>query len=451
MSNLDLSSHSRPICRESPSASFLLKEASGQHTSIPLLLSLTPISRRPIELPQATVNAVLAMPVPAPVPRQRHHRSATIVIVTFNNRVLTKLCLASLLTNTDYSNYELIIIDNASTDGTVDFLRDLARHTPRIRVVCNARNAGFASACNQGLALSTGDLLVLLNNDTLVPPGWLTRLAHHLHDPSIGAVGPVTNRIGNEAQIDASYDTYGDFLKFAESYTDRHRDEIFEIPMLAMFCLAMRRDVYERIGPLDERFQVGMLEDDDYAMRLHAAGYRVVCADDVFVHHFGEASFGNLVPTGEYTKLIEANQQRFHDKWGVRWRPHGRRPNVHYSHMVEKSRRIIETLPPDAAVLVVSRGDDELLKVQSRTARHFPQGADGLYAGHYPADSAAAIAHLEDLRALGAQYLVFPGTALWWLEHYRGFKEHLETRYQVVAPAEECLIFVLEAKGEHPA
>jgi GT2 family glycosyltransferase len=89
-----------------------------------------------------------------------------------------------------------------------------------------------------------------------------------------------------------------------------------------MFCLAMRRDVYERVGPLDERFEVGMFEDDDYALRARHAGYRVVCAEDAFVHHFGEVSFNKLKPSGEYEQLFAANRRRFEEKWGTPWEPH---------------------------------------------------------------------------------------------------------------------------------
>jgi hypothetical protein len=116
-----------------------------------------------------------------------------------------------------------------------------------------------------------------------------------------------------------------------------------------------------------------------------------------------------------------------------------------YRSLIGRLRQVVcQTLPPDARVLVVSRGDDELLRLDDRAAQHFPQGERGLYAGHYPADSAAAVAHLESLREAGAQFLVFPGTALWWLDHYKDFRRHLEAHYRVVAnePA-TCLIFAL--------
>ena len=73
-----------------------------------------------------------------------------------------------------------------------------------------------------------------------------------------------------------------------------------------MFCLAMRRQTYRHLGPLDERYEVGLLEDDDYADRAREAGYQLRCVEDVVVHHFGEASFGKLVAGGEYARILRA-------------------------------------------------------------------------------------------------------------------------------------------------
>jgi len=84
-----------------------------------------------------------------------------------------------------------------------------------------------------------------------------------------------------------------------------------------------------------------------------------------------------------------------------------------------------EKIPAGAQVLVISKGDDALLRMGGRRAQHFPQGPDGRYAGFHPADSAAAIVQLDALAARGAQFLVIPAASLWWLEHYREFAEHV--------------------------
>jgi GT2 family glycosyltransferase len=117
-----------------------------------------------------------------------------------------------------------------------------------------------------------------------------------------------------------------------------------------------------------------------------------------------------------------------------------------YRRLVERVRAAVEeTVPDDAAVLVVSRGDRELVALGGRAAGHFPQGPGGGYRGHHPRDSEEAIAELERLRAGGAGYLVLPATAYWWLDHYRGFAEHLRGRYRA-AGRDACTIFELAGR-----
>jgi hypothetical protein len=286
----------------------------------------------------------------------------------------------------------------------------------------------------------------------LVPPGWLPRLLAHLKDHSLGLLGPVTNRIGNEAEIETGYRTWGEFVSFCHRRAREHRGEGIDIPVAAMFCLAMRRAVFEDLGPLDERYEVGLLEDDDYSERARRAGYRIRCADDVFVHHFGEASFGKLVPTGEYAEILRANKRRFAEKWGTAWKPYARRQSDGYRALAERVRRLVaEQVPAGARGLVVSRGDDQLLSLNGRQGLHFPQAVNGIYAGYYPADSDEAIAHLEEVRGeQRADFLVFPHTGTWWLDHYAGLRRHLETRHRRVALEEgTAVIYSLNGTPVH--
>jgi hypothetical protein len=262
-------------------------------------------------------------------------------------------------------------------------------------------------------------------------------------------VGPTTNRIGNEAQIDTDYRTWGEFVRFAAERAEQHAGEAFEISTLTMFCVAMRRALHERVGPLDERFEVGLLEDDDYSRRVREAGYRLLCADDAFVHHFGETSFGKLVASGEYARVLAANRARFEAKWKEPWRPYGRRPSDRYLEMADRLRRAVaEAVPADAIVLVVSRGDNRLLRLGNREAWHFPRAEDGGYAGHHPANGREAIDLLEEQRAAGAQYLVFPSSGRWWLDHYEDLRRHLDDRYvRRLSDPDTCVIYDLEGGG----
>jgi GT2 family glycosyltransferase/glycosyltransferase involved in cell wall biosynthesis len=251
---------------------------------------------------------------------------ASIVIVTYNNLELNKLCLESILRNTHYPNYEVVVVDNASTDGTRGYLRDMATQHSQIQVILNHNNDGFARANNQGIALGTGDYLVLLNNDTIVPSGWLSRLLRHLENPSIGMVGPVTNFVGNEAKISVPYQDWTELERFAQEHMWANDGKIAEIYMLAMFCVAFRRQTYELIGPLDEQFGIGMFEDDDYSLRMRKANLRVICAADVFVHHHGQAAFKKLIESGKYDDIFNENRRRYEDKWNVKWVPHQNTP-----------------------------------------------------------------------------------------------------------------------------
>jgi len=118
---------------------------------------------------------------------------------------------------------------------------------------------------------------------------------------------------------------------------------------------------------------------------------------------------------------------------------------IAYRQLVGRIRKAVRTsVPADGSVLVISRGDPELLKLYGRRGSHFPQSGGGEYSGHYPIDSTAAIVQMETLRARGAEYLLVPSTALWWLDHYRQFSEHLETRYEQLYREEgTCVIFSL--------
>ena len=412
---------------------------------LPADLDLVPVARRPLKLAEATLTALVERPVPFPA-HPSSDPTVSVVMVTRDNLAVTRLCLESLLD--DDAAREIVVVDNASTDGTRSYLLTLTRRVPHVRLVLNDENLGFPRGCNQGLEEARGAVLIILNNDTIVSRGSLARLCAHLEDPTIGLVGPVTNRIGNEAEVPVAYGTLRGFRAAARARAVERAGETFELRMPAMFCVALRRDVWERLGPLDEEFGLGTLEDDDYALRSTLAGYRSVCAEDVLVHHFGEATFGALYASGERSRLIEENRRRFDEKWGITWEPYDRRQTDDYRALQERVRSTVATeLPQGSQVIVVSRGDEELLQLEGRKGIHFPQGADGVYAGHYPLNSGEAIDQLEDLRLGGGEYFVLPRTGFWWLDHYEGFRAHLEARYPRVVDDESCVVFAL-SEGE---
>ncbi len=239
----------------------------------------------------------------------------SVIVVTYNNLAFNRQCLASVLEDTDYPAIEVIVVDNASADGTAAFLRELAAREPRVRIVLNADNRGFSAANNQGAELARGRYLCFLNNDTVVHGAWLSTLIGHLRrHPGLGLVGPVTNAIGNAAKIPVGYSTPADMPAWADPYCAAHAGELHEISMLAFFCVAMPRYIWDRVGTLDERFGAGMFEDDDYNRRVRAAGFEVRLALDSFVHHWQKASF-NLLGSEEYLRIYRENETLYHAKW----------------------------------------------------------------------------------------------------------------------------------------
>ena len=162
-------------------------------------------------------------------------------------------------------------------------------------------------------------------------------------------------------------------------------------------------------------------------------------------------------PTSNLHSLVSKNGTNGHPKENGH-APGGRIENgshaSSYRSLVAKIRDAVRTLlPPDAIVLAVSKGDEELLDLPVRAVWHFPRDNEGGYTGYYPADSSAAVNHLEQLRLLGAEYLLFPGTAVWWLDYYDDFRRYLDEHYCRMPQGEHCLVYHLVAKdkgGEKP-
>lgn len=235
----------------------------------------------------------------------------SIVILTLNELPVTRLCLESLSAHTP-EPHEIIVVDNGSTDGTVQHLRGRD-----VKLIANRENRGFAGGCNQGILAAGGDQILLLNNDVVVTPGWLAGLRAALgSSPRTGMAGPVSNYVSG-AQLDpaAAYSTMEAMLEHAAGRARAAAGRVRPVERLVGFCLLFPREVVERIGLLDERFLRGNFEDDDYCRRARIAGYGLVIAEGVFVHHFGSRTFAaNRI---DYAEAMEANRAVFARKWST--------------------------------------------------------------------------------------------------------------------------------------
>ncbi|MDG0814674.1 glycosyltransferase family 2 protein [Cohnella rhizosphaerae] len=234
----------------------------------------------------------------------------SIIIPTFNQRELLAKCINSIVRYTEPA-YEIIVVDNGSTDGTAEYLARLGAIV-RHRVL--ERNLGFAGACNIGLMMAKGRTLMLLNNDTLVTENWLENLLACLKsDADIGMVGPVTNFISGEQQIQVPYTDIHDMQSFASRFNRHDPNRWRNTDRLVGFCVLMQRETFLKLGYLDEGFELGNFEDDDWDIRVRLLGQRLVIAGDTFIHHFGSVSIRAL---GDgFQRVHSANERYYLDKW----------------------------------------------------------------------------------------------------------------------------------------
>ena len=242
---------------------------------------------------------------------------ASVIIPCYGQVEYTRLCIDALMRHTR-PPWELIVIDNGSTDGTAAYFAGLrAEARIPVEIITNPENRGFPAACNQGLKAARGDYLVLLNNDAVVTDGWLDQLiALAESDPKVGMIGPMSNYASPPQLVE--YVPYADLEamhRFAARWRSEHRGRWLTAGKLSGFCLLIKRRVLEAVDGLDERFGLGFFDDDDLALRVRQAGFTLAVAHDLFVHHFGSRTFVGAGIDAE--TLLDENQKRFAAKWGL--------------------------------------------------------------------------------------------------------------------------------------
>jgi GT2 family glycosyltransferase len=233
---------------------------------------------------------------------------ASIIIPTYNRLDLLQNCISSIRKHTD-TPFEIIVVDNASTDGTADWLR-----REKLTFISLPRNEGFPIACNKGLQLSSGDTIVLLNNDTLVTPCWLNNMTEALYSsPDVGIVGPITNYASGSQQVHYPFEDIAEFQRIAAEVNVSDRTKWKRVERIVGICFVFPRSLMEKIGLLDERFSPGHYEDDDFCLRTRLHGYSLLVCHDTLIYHEGSASFKS--EGSQQQQLVERNYQLFMDKW----------------------------------------------------------------------------------------------------------------------------------------
>jgi O-antigen biosynthesis protein len=234
----------------------------------------------------------------------------TVVMVTYNRWDLTKEALR-LLAEVTEARYEVVIVDNASTDGTVDQLTQVSG----ARILCNPRNLGFGPATNQGAAMARGRHLLLLNSDAWVRPGWLEPLLDIADAESgVSAVAPKLlypdgrlQEAGSIVWRDARVRQYGDGdVPSRPEYNFRRT-----VDYASAACLLVRRSAFVSVGGFDPRFAPVYCEDVDLCLALAAGPGRVVYQPRSVVEHVRGASSGS----GVNSARIERNRRLLRARW----------------------------------------------------------------------------------------------------------------------------------------
>ncbi len=248
----------------------------------------------------------------------------SIIFLTFNALKYTKLAVQSVLEHTRYP-YELIIVDNHSTDGTRKYLMQLSKQHAHIKTILNKKNKGFAAGNNQGVEKAKGKYVLVLNNDVLVADGWLGALVDALEkDPAIGMVGPITNHIsGLQRVTGVPYKDVSGFPAFASQVAKVNKNKITPRRRIAGFAMLLERDFYLKLNGFDESFGIGNYEDDDFCLRVREAGKAIMVHEGVYIHHFGSQTFkANKM---DYNASLDEKGKRFKEKW----------PKINYQELLE--------------------------------------------------------------------------------------------------------------------
>ncbi len=235
------------------------------------------------------------------------------VILSFNLLDYTKLCINSIRATVPAFSREIIVVDNASKDGSVEWLREQSD----VILIENDKNVGFPIGCNQGIAKSGSDTdILLLNNDTVLTDNavfWLRMGLYEREDN--GTTGSVSNNVVNYQAIASEITDVEELLAFGKKNNVPMLYPYEEKLFLIGFALLIKRAVIKKIGDLDERFTPGNSEDIDYGLRVLSAGYRNVLCRNSFIIHFGSKSFGR--DKSLYSNLLALNKQKLNDKWGM--------------------------------------------------------------------------------------------------------------------------------------
>jgi O-antigen biosynthesis protein len=231
----------------------------------------------------------------------------------------TKLCVPSVLRHSR-EPFELIFIDIGSLDGTTDYLAGLhagLEGRVRVEVLRTPTDLGIQDVCKEALHQAKGEFLCLLNNDTVVTPGWLNALTGLAKlSAGFGMFGPMSNyaappqlveavpyRVGPRKATANPFSAVEPLVdvaavqNYALEFTQEHKGKWLQTDRLGGFCLLIKQEVIKRIGPdLDKWTDLSLFDTDILSAKARQAGYNLAVCRDLFIHHFGTRTFAHSAP-----------------------------------------------------------------------------------------------------------------------------------------------------------
>ncbi|WAH37692.1 glycosyltransferase family 2 protein [Alicyclobacillus dauci] len=235
----------------------------------------------------------------------------SIVILAYNKLEYTQLCISSILKFTSHINFELIAVNNGSSDGTKEYFDSLAN----VRVVHLQTNVGPSNGFNEGMKLARGKYTACVCNDFIFTPRWLDNLLCCIEsNESIGFVSPGASNVSNYQSIIGSYTNIEEMLAFADQYNHSDPQKWEERVRLLPCVLLVRTSILKELGGYDARFYYGEFADDDISFRIRRSGYKIIYCRDTFTFHFGS------VTTHEdhiQNNSLAVSRKIFIDKYGL--------------------------------------------------------------------------------------------------------------------------------------
>ncbi len=252
-----------------------------------------------------------------PVSSESTTLDMSIVLVCWNNKDYLGPCLDSLYDSQLRSSFDVVVVDNGSTDGSQEMLRD---RFPNVQIVQNDHNVGLGKASNQGIEVTAGRYVLLLNNDTLIDGTSLDAMVNFLDEhPETGAVG------GRLLNPDGSFQAgFADFPTLSEEFMIATRlgeylkpgypshaddDQIREVGWMSSACLMLRRGALDKVGLLDEEYFI-YGDEADMQYRLQKAGWKVYYLPHVNTIHFG----GRSMNRWSRRKMVNRGKMLFYKK-----------------------------------------------------------------------------------------------------------------------------------------